>query len=61
MDSISPIDNEIIFCRYWLKDQVGILSTPTNSEATHIRDLKVHKSVEPKLVWETIQGYYQVG
>jgi len=36
---ISSYNNESIFCRYWIKGQLGVLRTTANSESTNLRDL----------------------
>ena len=53
--SISPYDNEIIFCRYWSKHEKGSLRTTANSEATNLRDLRPHKSVPDEAVTYAIK------
>jgi hypothetical protein len=53
--SISPIDNEYIFCRYWLKGKPGILRTTANSESTHIRNLILYESVPIERVQEILE------
>jgi hypothetical protein len=50
VSSVSPYDNEIIFCRYWSKFVNGQLRTTANSEATNIRDLVPYKSMPDELV-----------
>lgn len=55
VNSISPIDNEVIFCRYWLKGKLGELRTVANSEATNIRNLKYYFKVSQELIQETIK------
>ncbi|MDA3808633.1 MAG: hypothetical protein PF440_12065 [Thiomicrorhabdus sp.] len=54
VNSISPTDNETIFCRYWLKSDIGELRTVANSEATNIRDLIEYDSVSQSVVDDTI-------
>ena len=52
--SISPIDSEIMFCRYWIKGNLGELRTVAASEATNIRDLRGYDSVDPQVISDTI-------
>jgi hypothetical protein len=54
VNSISPVDNETIFCLYWLQGTPGKLRTTANSEATNIRDLILYDMVSPELVQEII-------
>ena len=50
VNSISPIDSEIIFCRYWHKNRPGQLRTTANSEATNICNLVLCLSVQSDVV-----------
>ena len=52
--SVSPIDSETIFCRYWLKGKLGTLRTVSCSEATDIKDLVLHQSIDQDYVEKTI-------
>ena len=55
VNSISPVNNECIFCRYWLIDKAGVLRTTANSEGTNLQDLVLFMKVPQQVVVETIK------
>ena len=54
VDSISFVDSDRIFCRYWIQNRPGVLRTTANSEGTNIQDLVLHISVPHPVVVSVI-------
>ena len=55
VSSVSRLDSERIFCRYWLKNSLGTLRTTANSEATNTKDLELYKSVPNSTINEILK------
>lgn len=47
---IESLDNQVAYCRYWRRGQLGKLRTVDDSEETPLLQLVAHKSVSQQLI-----------
>lgn len=48
-------NGQTAFCRYWKKDQPGVLRTLANSEGTYINSIAIEDTVKPSVVAKAIR------